>query len=197
MAITKQACLVCGLLVSLFACSTKLDPKAYEAWIRDPENGLHVSKPVGDFSWDVQYTPSDYVWLQRSGGQSGEPDEAARQEMARTQYYTLTIHLNDPSLDLLNFNVSNQEEKQRRLYYFSYQFQQDITLEQEGQSLPCVLYHFEKYSVNTSNSRTFVLGFENPKPDATEAKLVINSAQFGSLPVQIKVAKHSIPALQL
>ena len=196
MAIRRSALWVL-LAAALFGCSRKLDRKAYVAWVRDYQNGLHVNKTEGDFIWDVPYTPAEYVGLQRGASPEKPPDEAGKNGLNALQYFTVTVSLREAGMDFMNYQQRDAEEKQRRLYYFSYQFQHDVVLEEEGQRLPCVLYHFERYSTSALNSRTFVLGFENPHPSATEATLVIDSPAFGAVPLKIKVSKKHIPALQL
>lgn len=168
----------------LASCTRLVTESEYKAWIRDYDNGLHVRKTVSDFVFDLQYQPVDYLKLAR------DPSQAIDNTL---QYYLLTIGVNNSESNLLNYEIGNLTEKQKRIYYFSYTFQNDIFLENGNEKLPCVLYHFEQ-SIGTSNERTFVLAFEDQNFH-DEARLVIQSDFFGSFPIKIKVSK-STPTLR-
>jgi hypothetical protein len=157
--------------------------------VQDPKNGLHVIKQSNEYVFDLQYQPADYVWLQSGGQNAPSPDTES------TQYYILTISPINSVLDLIN-NSSDDAEKQEKLYYFSYLFQNDIQLEEKGKLFRCVLFHFEKNQV-IKGGRTFLLGFESNEPKEKEVKIVIQSQQFGSLPIRIKITKENIPTLKI
>lgn len=156
--------------------------------MQDYSNGLHVEREHGPFLFDVQFQPPLYLaLLNNSSGEILRIDQT-REEI---QYFLLKISLKDGG-DLLTYDVNDLAEKQSRLYYYSYLFQQDIFLEDSGENIPCVLFHFEQSDLN--KSRTFLLGFEHPvKGEGEDAKLVIRSDQFGSIPIKIKISKHNLP----
>jgi hypothetical protein len=174
--------------IHLSSCTGELKEQDYIKWVRDYDNGLHVQKRANDYVFEVQYAPTDYVWLQYK--------DRSREELNDLQYYTLTISPSEESIDFIDFKVGSESGKQQKLYYFSYLFQNAIHVEESGVTMPCVLFHFER-PVDLKNSRTFVLGFEKSKDESLESTLVIESDQFGSLPISIKVTKENIPALQL
>lgn len=184
------------LSILLSGCSGLLDQDEYVQWVRDYDNGLHVSKRVGVYNLDVQYQPARYVQLQKMSTGSYHETNANEKGSEEIQYYSLTVGLADKNVDFINYDVRDIAEKQRKQYYFSYRFQDDITLEEDGEELPCVLYHFER-PVDLRGSRTILLGFEQKVTNAQEATLKITSDQFGSLPVRIKVSKANIPDVKL
>lgn len=181
-----------ALVCCSFSCSSALEKESYLEWVQDYENGLHVKKEAGEFIFDLQYMPDDYVWLQRQEGIDGDKEDREK----TLQTYILTVSNRKHETDLVDYIGKSPEEKQRTLYYFSYLFQDDIYLEENGERLPCVLFHFEK-PIDLKHSRTFVLGFENPAEDSEGNRLVIHSPKFNSLPVKINIVKKNIPALKL
>jgi hypothetical protein len=183
---------ICATFLLSTSCSKELEREDYIKWVRDPKNGLHTIKESSGFVFDLQYQPSDYVWLQSS--EKGQINSVYQPD--NIQHFMLTVSLTNPALDLINSNIDNNGEKQEKLYYFSYQFQNDIQLEENGKSLPCVLFHFERPQ-DLKNGRTFLLGFENQDQKVKVAKVVIQSEQFGSLPIRIKVNKENIPTLKI
>jgi hypothetical protein len=183
-------------LPCLSACDSKSDHAHYVEWIRDYENGAHVRSTVSDFVLDLQYQPAEYVLLQRGINNLSAPAKAeALEEISAVQHYILTLGISS-NTDPVAYGANTDIEKQQLQYYFSYRFQDDITLEENGKVLPCILYHFEK-PVNSGGRRTFVLGFENSDKNGKEAEVVIRSAMFGAMPVRIRIIKTNIPQIDL
>lgn len=178
------------------SCTGSLSKEGYVRWVRDYSNSLHVSQKVGEFEFDVQYQPSDYLWLQKMNTDNFDERREKNAGSDAIQYYVLTVGLASKTVDFINYGVNDLPGKQRKLYYFSYQFQDDIKLEEGGKQVPCVMYHFEK-PVDLRGTRTFLLGFEWADKNAQESVLVIESEQFGSLPIKIKISKANIPNLNL
>lgn len=180
----------------LSSCDSRSGHERYIEWLRDYEHGAHARLAADDFVFDLQYQPSEYVLLQR--GMRNLPRAAEQEELQKIsdiQYYTLVVSVRGGN-DLLAYHAGNAIEKQQRQYYFSYRFQNDIVLEENGKELPCVLFHFE-LTGDGGKGRTFVLGFENTGENADEAKVVIRSELFGALPVRIKISKTNIPQVDL
>jgi hypothetical protein len=184
------------MLVLFVSCSRSLDRNSYIQWVRDYSHGLHVEQKYSEYIFDVQYQPSDYILLQRGELPSDVKQKDNVNEVSAIQHYIFSVRMADQSLDFMDFNVRDTEEKQRKLYYFSYLFQNDIVLEENGNVLPCVLYHFER-SADLKNYYTVVLGFENPDKNSKEATFVVKSEMFSSLPVKIKISKDNIPSLAI
>lgn len=171
--------------ILLFNCSNVLEQADYVKWVKDYKNGLHIKSVNGDFIFDLQYQPKEYLSLLT--------DKPGQDSL---QYYVLNVSLVDPTIDLFEYNVSDTGEKQTRLYYFSYLFQDHIYLEEGESRFPCVLFHFENSSLD--NGRTFVLGFERSTIDNLEmSKVVVDSPYFGAIPVKLKIVKENIPSLKL
>jgi hypothetical protein len=171
---------------------------AYVHYVRSYENGLHVRNKVDDFLFDVQYQPDDYVRLMRAGTKENyRKTLETNNEIQNLQYYVVNISVaSNPQLDILDYNAQNLPDKQKRSYYFSYLFQNDIELEEGGKRYPCLLFHFER-PADGKNSKTFVVGFDKGDIESTEAKLIINSSYLGSLPVKIKISKENIPSIKV
>jgi len=178
----------------LVNCDSELRRSDYIKWIQDYQNKIHVRSTISHFIVDLQYQPAEYVLLQRGiENYSGAARAVELKTLSGIQYYTLILSRKDGT-DLVNYGVNDPVEKQERLYYFSYRFQDDITLEEDGKILPCVLYHSER-PADPNGGRTFVLGFENQNANSALAKVVIRSDLFSTLPIKIEIAKSNIPKL--
>jgi hypothetical protein len=186
------------LLVTIglcMSCTPRLGREEFVGWVQSYEHGLHVKQVFSEYEFDVQYQPNAYRALLRNPNIT-EAEYAQEQDGDALQYYTLTISLQDKNTDFLNYGISTMEEKQQKLYYYSYNFQDDIHLEEGGKTFPCALYHFER-SADVSNSRTFVLAFEKADEVSKTARLVINGESFGTPPVHIEIEKNTLPTVIL
>jgi len=184
-----KSILVIPLVMSLtIGCARHPGDKDYVTWVRDYDNSMHVRHVEGGLVYDLQYQPSEYMWMQREGAYDAEAFEKNKAEFEGIHYLTLIIQSIDHS-DFIKARSHNEREKQQNLYYFSYLFQNDIRLEQGGEVLPCVLFHFER-DVNMNGNRSFVLGFENKGSGEKEMQLIIQSELLGATPVKIKVKKY-------
>ena len=181
--------LLIGLVAA--ACARSLDREEYIAWVRDYDNGLHVKKVVGEYMIDIQYQPRHYLDFLRGemGFAGADPNDEGKDDL---QYYALTLGLADGATDFIQHQVMDVTSRQQKLYYYSYSFQNDIVLEEEGQVLPCVLFHFER-QVDLKPTRTFLLGFPTVAGPSEGARLVIDSPWINSLLIKIKIAKTNIP----
>jgi hypothetical protein len=170
-------------LLSLLAmsCSVEMNEQEYVSWIQNYENGLHATKKSGELVFDLQYQPAAYLELQQNAGAHA---------IDSLQYYLLNIGVEGGRVDVARHRATNEVELQRLQYYFSYNFQNDIFLEEEGVRVSCVLFHHEQ-SLKSKNLKTFALAFPNKFPDSEKAKLVIESEVFGSLPIKIKIKKET------
>jgi hypothetical protein len=178
--------------VSVVSCSTALEKNTYIQWVENYDNGLHVRKVAGEFIFDVQYQPSQYILLQQNKDSYEVASDTTRNDL---EHLLLTISTRDKKSDFIDYGITDISAKQRKLYYFSYLFQNDIHLEQNGINYPCVLFHFERQE-DLKLSRTFVLAFEKPKMESEELSLIINTEQFGSFPIKIRILKMNIPTLK-
>jgi len=177
---------LCSLISS---CNPKLESKEFIEWVRDYENGLHVRKTVSDFTLDLQYQPAAYLALVNS-------DSSFLQDQ-KIDRYILKVRPEGVNEDIIQYKAQSSDDIQKRIYYFSYLFQNDIYLLEGGRKIPCVLLHFEPSDL--SNDRTFVLGFEKVEGGSSggESLFVVDSPFFNALPIKIKVSKDRIPPIKV
>lgn len=170
--------------VVCLSCNRSLDNASYRAWIQDYANGLHVRKISSDFVFDVQYQPHDYLRVAHSN--QGD----------NLQYYLLKIGVENSNETIIDHNTADIVERQRRNYYYSYRFQDDIFLEEDTVRLPCVLFHFQNSGL--ARHQTFLLAFEDPLGRSSKrSTLVLESGLLSALPIKIRISKDNIPSLNL
>lgn len=186
---------LCLLLLVAMGCNQTLDKVEFVDWVRQ---NMNKEKTRGDYLFEVLHRPAEYEVLMRHGKSIGE--ESFREEKAKLDgmtYYELKIGVKGGKEDIMNYQSGNAQEKQQRIYYFSYDFQEDIYLEINGQKIPCALFHFER-SYDLANTRKFMLGFSLGNDTTIETTtLVLNSQLLNTGPVKFKFDHTKQPVLAL
>ncbi len=183
------------LIMSLVGCGEKsLDAKKYVAWVKNKENGLNKTTEIGNYVFEVQQKPSEYIVVNEFKGNTTDKNKILKrvQEIDDLVYFDLKISLKDGG-DFLEKTSVDQPDYYQKLYYLSFEFQKEIKLEENGELKDCILYHFEK-SYDLKGIRTFVLGFKKSKT-ASDKTLVIDSKFLESGIVKIKFNKELLQEL--
>jgi hypothetical protein len=194
------------LKTGLFSNSSapeRLQPVEYVSWIENPENGMKQEKVIGDLSFTVQYKPLEFIALKTLGPSAANEKtvQEARKEYEGMQYYTLTINNNAGVSDLLKYEVSDMQEYQQRVSYFSFDMQRDLLLVEGEDSLRCRLFHYERV-YGLAPYATFLLGFDLPAKKSQEVRdklLVYRERVFetGMLKFRIKAENlNNVPELK-
>ncbi|MEI9921939.1 MAG: hypothetical protein WDO14_24570 [Bacteroidota bacterium] len=172
------------LTVCLISCSPRPGDDTYVSWIRDYENGMHVRHNQSDLAFDLQFQPAEFVWMQRNGSFDKKAFEAERDQFDNMQYFTLNIYSSDGKNDVVVQRANGDKERETELlYYFSYRFQNDISITDGTQQVPCSLFHYEQHG-----TRSFVLAFQKGAEPTDDVTLTINSPVIDTVPVKIKVS---------
>lgn len=162
----------------------KPEDENYASWVRDYKNGMHVRQEQNDLAFDLQYQPAEFLWIQRNGSYDAKRFESQQQGVDDLQYFVLNIYSSDGRHDVIAQRSQGDEQLSKELlYYFSYRFQNDISIENGGERQPCALFHYEQHG-----TKSFVLGFPKGEKSVNEVTFLINSPVLDSIPVRIKIA---------
>lgn len=197
-------CLLSILLLT--SCGREiLAPKEYVNFIRSEKSGLLVSKTIDGFEFSLLYKPCEYIALMQDKDES--MSKAALDEkikpMEGMQYYTFTIKT-ESGQELMREGINAENEYYERLDYIVSYMQNDLTLIDGKDTLPCTLFHYER-NYNVAPQNNFVLGFEKPKAAAganaaTDKTLVFNDQILGIGKLMLTInssAIQNIPQLKL
>jgi hypothetical protein len=180
------------LIVSavLFSCSKKeLPANDFIKFVEDKNNGLKVSKNIGEIDYTLQYKPIDYILLKEN---NNSDIKERKESLDGMQYYTLTYSLVKNNKDILKDNLTSSEEYYERVNYFSFGLQKDIYLIDGNDTLDCKLFNYVR-SYGLSPGADFVLAFnKNLQPQITDKLMVIEDKIFGGGIIKIKIAKEDI-----
>jgi hypothetical protein len=150
-------------LVSLLSCQNhlhSLKPKEFVKYIEDQDNGISTEKIIGDISYSLQYKPYEYIAIKELKKEKINSDELAQKidEIKGLQYFDFKISNLNMSEDILRKNLSNENEFEQRIRYFSFEMQNDLKLIDCSDTLDCNLFHFER-TYGLSSYTIFLLGF--------------------------------------
>lgn len=194
----KNKILYLVLVIFLFdSCSDKkLNQHEYINWVNDESNGLISIKEISPIKFTLSYKPELYNLIKDKASKDVLLKSLNNTEKDQLLVFNLRIEsINKNNEEVIKKGVS-QEEYIHRIDYLSFQAQNDFKLIYGKDTLPCILYHFERSYTLTSHNN-MLLGFKtkniNVKNDLTmymEDKIfgngdlyfTIKSENFKSIP---------------
>lgn len=173
-----------------------LTPSSYVSWVRDSDNGLHVTRTIGDFEFEIQYTPPEYIVLQSERDRfiDNERMKTESERYSGTEQYVFKIHRADGQ-DILD--DGDPEGYATRLEYFVSYAESDIWLIRGNDTLPCAQYTYERtYGLNPD--LTVVVGFESDSSGSeNDRTFLFDDHVLGIGPVKLNIEKTAFQQLPL
>lgn len=174
----KKWILLMSVCMLFAGCQKSYTRSEYIHWVEGSDSGCMVEKEVGDFKFRVQYKPSAYQVLKSKSVKSKEDFEGSVSKWESSLVFLMQLGLKNGE-DLLGYNVSSMENKQRLIYYLSYDMGKQIYIEQGDKKVYCDMFHFER-SYDLKKWRNFNLGFDASKVDSNKPFwLVVESDLVG------------------
>ena len=173
----------------------------YVKWVENKDNGLKSQRTIDHFLYTVQYQPSQYMVMKdvRDATISqNEMDEKAK-EYDPYQFYAFTIKDTTGTDELLKLDIRSSEEYYARIDYFSNGMQRNVFLIDDKDTLPCVMFHFER-SFGLAPECRFMLGFNKSKKNKYENSdkvLVYEDNVFGTGIIKIRIDGDQLKKLPL
>lgn len=158
----------CVFSLLVFSCAKKkMTAIDYMRYVENEDNGLKVSKNIGEVNYTIQFKPVEYILLKEN--RANDPKE---KEIDGMQYYTLSFSLKKSDKDILRHDLREQNEYYERVNYFSYGLQNDIYLVEGTDTLKCNLFNYVR-SYGLSPRADFILGFNKTGKNMIQDKLVV------------------------
>lgn len=157
----------------------KLTPGDYVNWVQAKEHGLKKEKTIDDIRYTALYKPSKYVICEeeRTNTLADSIVKRKTKELDGMQYYNLKIELKDGTGEFLKHGASSAADYKERVNYFAFAMQNDIKLVEGNDTLPCLLFHFER-AYDVVPYGTFLLAFSLPKNSNTDRTLIFDDNGF-------------------
>lgn len=193
-----------AVLLTAFWTGAKstLDPRAYVRWIEDPANGLRLVRKSHDVQFELQYRPADYIIAQENAkpvlDEKFHTDRQA--QLGDMMYFTLAIQ--SGSTDIMMHNMKDESEYYQRANYYALDFQQDIRMVIEKDTLPCSMYQFENtYGVTPYIKMLLAFsGSHRSKLETSNPVILVNDRVFGGGLMRFEYQHtqlNAVPKIQL
>ncbi|HXP52335.1 MAG TPA: hypothetical protein VN922_20440 [Bacteroidia bacterium] len=159
---------------SSYTSDSKLVPGEYVKWVEDEQNGLKKKKEIEDIVFYAQYKPLPYIVCEEER-KNDLPDTTIKRrtsELKGMQYLTLKIELKQAKGELLRYGISTTDDYNSRVSYFSFDMQKDLQLVEEGDTLPCLLFNYERI-YGLAPYATFSLAFAKGKNINADKTLIL------------------------
>jgi hypothetical protein len=156
---------------------SKLEPSQYVSWIEDKNNGLQKEKKIDEVLFTVQYRPLPYIICEEEKKMDLVDSLVKRRsaELDGMQYVSMKIEV--PNGELLKYGTTTTEQYEDRVNYFSFGMQKDIQLVEDGDTLPCLLFHYERV-YDLAPYGTFLIAFSKGKDVNGDKTLIFSDNQF-------------------
>lgn len=178
----------CVFLMTIWSCQSPLTERDYIDWVEDTRNGLRVVEVREPWVFDIQFKPREYDRLK--GGNELTHDEY-NTEMA---FFELQIKSTASGADWLTDGLTHAE-RQQRMYFFSYLFEQHIFLEVDHVRIPCHAFHFERAAYPGLPQR-FHVGFEIGIEQKKTYTLIVDSDFFSTFLLRFRFLPKRLPRLK-
>jgi hypothetical protein len=161
------------LIVLLASCGGKetsfKNTEEWEAHINNPDNGYIVSEDASDLKFDIKFMPA----------------------LSDDEIPQFTVHLRISRNDggsVLDFNTASKEEVLAREGYLSFDLLKNVTIEENGHSMPAIFHHYERnYGLKPTIDIMFNFMQMEPKDDVY---FVYRDELFGQGLIRIKLNKE-------
>ncbi len=177
----------------LTSCSNELAYEEFIRWNKNAENGLTAEAKAGDFHFKAMYQPQEWVALKNH--KKGLPTltvwEEEMREHENFQYFNVQISAPGKP-NFLKASLRRENEYYERLAYFSSFAQNDFSLVEGKDTLPCTMYHMER-NYGIQPFQTLLLGFKNtPNQETQDKELIFQDRILGIEPVHFTIAKNNL-----
>jgi len=175
----------------------RLGVRDYIQWVQDSKNGFRKEKTINNLRFSVQFKPFEYIVCLEEK-KSELADSIVRRKVSELndmQYYDLKIALTKSSGEILKHELTSTQQYQERVNYYAFGMQNDIQLLDGTDTLPCVLFHFER-SFDASPESTFLLGFPiNRREVSGDKTLIIYDRIFSTGLIKFTFSKKELKNL--
>lgn len=172
---------------------SQYSPLDYLKWV-ESEDGLRATKKIEKIEFQLQLTPSNYLVLKENLDSLNDFSESKLIASTKTydelQYFKLRISIDEFHDEIIKYNIRNDNEYEERVKYFSFYMQNNFKLIDGIDTLPCVMFNYERTFNLTPNSN-FQIAFPSTLNKASKT-LVYDDIYLGTGKVMLTINKEKI-----
>lgn len=192
-----------GLFLLIAGCGRDSIPaNEYAEWITNEGHNLKLTTEMGEYKISIQYRPISMIALQESNNDpTSAAYENATRELSGMHYFTLRLSSAKDNQRFLDACISSGREINELINYFSFEMKNDLQIIEDGDTISCVLYTFER-NYDLTPHLDFSLAF--PAKSKSNEKLfsdiqfIYNDQKLGTGPVRFSISAETlsqIPAI--
>jgi|688.fasta_scaffold396188_2 hypothetical protein len=165
----------------LCSCNGGVSPLAYMEAVNDAKSGLIKNISIGNFKVDIEYKTHEFMVINEMiKTEEGFSEDVFKSSMAdQRKLETFFIRFNGNSeTDFLKQDLSDKNQYYERLNYFNGIVQEDLSLIDGKDTLPCTYTYFER-NYGVGQKSTLIVGFEKTNQNKSNMKLIFNERALG------------------
>jgi hypothetical protein len=141
------------------------NPQDLVNWV-DHNDQIVRKRVMGDFEFSLKRLSPDLLALQELQGNTSNAVafEEAKSHYTGLTYFRLNIQNKNFHKELLQYNVNSNEEYTRRLDYYAFELNNDLSLDDGKNIVPCAIHQFER-TFNIESGLNFMIAFTAEKPE--------------------------------
>lgn len=163
---------VTGMFLS---CSNNapVQKSAYVELVTKTDQGLIQEKKFGDTELQLFYQPLEYLYIKESKKEKILEKEFEEWKKGKEDYDYFILRIkNKDANELSNAGSANMNEYAAKLDYFMNDFEKDIQMLVDNDTIPCALMHYER-NFGLSPNNNFNIMFTGAKKFGTKERTVI------------------------
>lgn len=183
--------------VCMASCASgpkELEQAEYISWFKDNQEAKQ-QKQIRDVHYSLTYVPAEYVMLNNHRKDLEQMRIAERDsllaEYKTYDYFIYQIAIDQFREELAKYKLNTEAAYYERVDYYAFRMQDDLKMVSgKGDTLPCVVYHFERnYGVSPENR--FLIGFKKPTTNE-DRTVIVDNKYLESGPVKFTVTADDI-----
>jgi hypothetical protein len=184
------------IVFTVIFCSCQpdsLSPSEMVRWVENEENGLIVTREVGEIIYKLKFQPIDYKLAKDliDLDKKIDPGEMKRKKYGGLEYYTLGM-TTTKNMDVLHVNNFSELDYSMKQEYFNTVAENDIELVVESDTFPCAIYQFEQ-TYGLSKYNNILMAFETSDTTfLSDRQLVFNDQLLGTGIIKFNLKSNNI-----
>jgi hypothetical protein len=151
------------------------------AWIKDEENGLSISRNIDDLEYSLTFLPSALLVL-RDGIQPENTNawDSAMYSKNDIMCFLLRYRINSSNTDVLKYNLHSEQEYYSRSNYLSFGLDKDVWLEIDNRKINCALHQFVPHYGISPEAEVILTFPKQSTPFDSNIIVVLNDQLYGA-----------------
>jgi hypothetical protein len=155
-------------------------PQELIEFVNDTKNGFVKTKTINEITYSVFLKPDQYVKAKNQHYISIKDSVADDKTGSEFQLFDVRIEVGNFQKEFIKYDLESIPQYEERVKYCSFEMQNDIVLIDGKDTLPCVIFHFER-TFDIVPFGHFLLGFKNnPSKDIKIKTIIFNDRLFNN-----------------